>query len=142
MKIFLIFYIVTIASCTNDHFAILIAGSKGYENYRHQADTCHAFHTLKNNGIPENQIIHLAYDDIATNPKNPFPGKIFNQASEDFKGWDVYEGCTIDYKGDSANSTNFVAALIGNTDVATGRTLKTNNNSKIFVYYAGLGGSE
>lgn len=30
-----------------DHFAILIAGSRGYWNYRHQADVCHAQKLLK-----------------------------------------------------------------------------------------------
>lgn len=34
---------------------------------------------MKKNGIPEDQIIHLAYDDIANNSRNPFPGKMFNK---------------------------------------------------------------
>lgn len=57
-----------------DEFAVLVAGSKGYWNYRHQADTCHAYNTLISNGIKANNIINLAYDDIAFDEDNPFPG--------------------------------------------------------------------
>jgi len=62
------------ATDTSDHWAVIVAGSMGYSNYRHQADTCHAYQVLKKNGIPEDQIIHLAYDDVANNSANPFPG--------------------------------------------------------------------
>lgn len=27
----------------SNHWAVLVAGSKSYYNYRHQADTCHAY---------------------------------------------------------------------------------------------------
>ena len=61
------------------HSAILIAGSQGYQNYRHQADLCHAFQVLKSRGIPEDQIITFVFNDIAHNPQNPYPGQIFNR---------------------------------------------------------------
>ena len=28
------------------HYAVLVAGSAGYGNYRHQADVCHAYHVV------------------------------------------------------------------------------------------------
>jgi legumain len=34
------------ASDINDHWAVLVAGSRGFVNYRHQADVCHAYHLL------------------------------------------------------------------------------------------------
>ena len=61
------------------HSAILIAGSSGYYNYRHQADTCHAFQILKNLGMPLDQIITFVFDDIAHHQDNPYPGQIFNR---------------------------------------------------------------
>ena len=36
-----------------DHWAVILVGSKSWENYRHQADGCHAYHIFKQNGIPE-----------------------------------------------------------------------------------------
>jgi len=73
----------------SDHWAVLVAGSNGFWNYRHQADICHAYQILKKNGIPESNIIVMAYDDIANDPENPIPGKLFNQPN----GEDVYAGC-------------------------------------------------
>lgn len=32
----------------DNHWAVLVAGSKGYFNYRHHADVCHAYHLLRN----------------------------------------------------------------------------------------------
>ena len=49
------------------NWAVLIAGSRGWENYRHQADTCHAFQILSKHGIPEENIVVFMYDDIANN---------------------------------------------------------------------------
>ena len=48
-------------------WAVLIAGSNGYWNYRHQADVCHAYQMLRNGGLKEENIIVFMYDDIAYN---------------------------------------------------------------------------
>ena len=48
-----------------DHWAVLVAGSNGFWNYRHQADICHAYQVLLKNGFPASNIIVMAYDDIA-----------------------------------------------------------------------------
>ena len=66
--------LATVNATASDHWAVIVAGSKGFSNYRHQADTCHAYQLLKKNGIPEDQIIHLSYDDVANSRENPFPG--------------------------------------------------------------------
>merc|ERR1711907_134120 len=85
-------------------WAVIMAGSNSYGNYRHQADACHAYQIAKKNGIPESNIILLAYDDIANNNRNPFPGQIFNKPD----GPDVYAGCKISYKGRDVNKDNFL----------------------------------
>ncbi len=41
---------LTIAPSHADEYAVLVAGSCGYENYRHQADVCHYYHTLIRRG--------------------------------------------------------------------------------------------
>ena len=50
-----------------DHFAVLVAGSNEYYNYRHQADVCHAYQILHRYGIPDTNIVVMMYDDIAKN---------------------------------------------------------------------------
>ena len=34
-----------------DHWAVIVVGSKGFANYRHQADGCHAYQIAKKNGV-------------------------------------------------------------------------------------------
>lgn len=69
-------------------WALLIAGSKGYENYRHQADVCHAYQIMKKGGLKDQNIVVMMYDDIAYNPENPHKGVIINKPN----GPNVYTG--------------------------------------------------
>ena len=53
---------------------MLVTGSKGYTNYRHHADVCHAYHIMRKNGIPEERIILMSYNDAVHAKENPLPG--------------------------------------------------------------------
>ena len=78
---------------------------------------------LIKNGIPLAQIIVMAYDDIANNTQNPFPGKIFNEP--DFSNaTDIYQGCKIDYRKSNCTKDNLLNVLTGNT--TAGPSLKSN----------------
>jgi len=126
-----------VTSVQGAHFAVLVAGSNTYNNYRHQADVCHSYHVVKANGIPDENIIVMAYDDIASSPRNPFPGKLFNQPSvAGVEGKDVYEGCKIDYSGKDVNPTNFVNVLTG---TGSGKVLKSTADDNVFVFFSDHG---
>ncbi|VVA19861.1 PREDICTED: vacuolar-processing enzyme [Prunus dulcis] len=60
-------------------WAVLIAGSNGYYNYRHQADICHAYQILKKGGLKDENIIVFMYDDVEHDPENPRQGVIINK---------------------------------------------------------------
>ena len=62
----------------NRRWALLVAGSKGYGNYRHQADVCHAYQILRSRGFDESRIITMFYDDVAHSFFNPYKSKLFN----------------------------------------------------------------
>ncbi|CAK9312472.1 unnamed protein product [Citrullus colocynthis] len=120
-------------------WAVLIAGSNGYWNYRHQADICHAYQLLRKNGLKDENIIVFMYDDIAFNPENPRPGVIINHP----KGSDVYHGVPKDYTGEDVNVNNFFAALLGNKSALTGgsgKVVDSGPNDHIFIYYSDHGG--
>ncbi|MCP9264627.1 Legumain [Dirofilaria immitis] len=91
-------------------WVVLVAGSKGWYNYRHQSDICHAYHVVRIHGIPKENIITMMYDDIAYNKHNPYPGKVFNGPDN----IDVYAGVEIDYSGKHVTPENFLAVLSGN----------------------------
>lgn len=117
-------------------WAVLIAGSNGYGNYRHQSDIFHAYQILKRNGVPENQIITLAYDDIANSTVNPYKGQVFNKPN----GQDVYAGVTIDYKGKNVTPANFLAVLTGNSTAAGGKkVLQSTADDNVFIYFSDHG---
>ena len=124
------------------HYAVLVAGSNGYWNYRHQADIFHAYHVLRNNGMPAENIIVFAYDDIANNHQNPFPGKVFNKPSQG-PGQDYYEGVHIDYKGADVNPEVFLAVITGDAEKVKGRgsgkVLTSGLNDNVFMNFSDHG---
>lgn len=95
------------------NWAVLVAGSNGFWNYRHQSDICHAYHVLLAKGFAASNIIVFSYDDAANDSENPYPGKLFNKPTYANPGVDVYEGCKIDYKGADVTPVNFLSVLKG-----------------------------
>ncbi|KAK7311411.1 hypothetical protein RJT34_09543 [Clitoria ternatea] len=121
-------------------WAVLVAGSKDYYNYRHQADVCHAYQILRKGGLKDENIIVFMYDDIAYNESNPHPGVIINNPH----GRDVYKGVPKDYVGEEINVENFLAVLLANKSALTGgsgKVLDTGPNDHIFIYYTDHGGA-
>ncbi|KFK39346.1 vacuolar processing enzyme [Arabis alpina] len=119
-------------------WAVLVAGSYQYSNYRHQADICHAYQILRKGGIKAENIIVFMYDDIAFSPENPRPGVIINEPNGD----DVYKGVPKDYTGVDVNVKNFFNVLLGNESGVTGgtgRVLDSGPNDNVFIYYADHG---
>lgn len=121
------------------HWALLVAGSSGWGNYRHQADVFHAYQVLINGGFSPDHIVVMAYDDIAHNPENPMPGKVFNAPG----GPDVYSGVRIDYKGEQVNAVNFLNVLEGNSaalaNKGSGRVIASGPRDKVFLFYSDHG---
>lgn len=120
-------------------WAILLAGSSGYWNYRHQADICHAYQILRKGGLKEENIVVFMYDDIAHDEENPYPGTIINHP----QGSDVYAGVPKDYTGENVTVNNFFAVLLGNKSLVTGgsgKVVESDPNDRIFIYYSDHGG--
>jgi legumain len=124
------------AMASSDHWAVIIAGSNTYGNYRHQSDAHHAYKIMVENDIPEDQIILMVYDDVANNFRNPYRGQLFNSPT----GPNVYDQTTISYSGAEVNKDTFVAVLTGDSAAAGGKpVLQSNANSKVFIYYSDHG---
>lgn len=132
------------------NWAVIIAGSNTFDNYRHQADACHAYQIVKKNGIPESNIILMMEDDVAGDKRNPYPGKLFNRPTANgVDGEDVYDGCKPDYRGKDVNAKNFLAVLNGDAAAmkgkgvnGTGKVLKSTSSDNVFVNFADHGGGE
>ena len=123
-------------------WVIFAAGSKGYSNYRHQADICHGYQVAHGLGIPDERIIMFMYDDIANNPQNPNKGKIFND--DDSSSPDVYAGVPHDYTSSQATANNFLKIIKGEdmSGIGSGKTLKSTTNDHVFIFFDDHGGSD
>ena len=139
--VILVIFLLGLAAC--DNWAVLVAGSNTYANYRHQSDVFHAYQILKKNGYAENRIITFAYDDVANNIKNPFKGKVFNKPTYKDPGVDVYAGVVIDYKGSHVDPAVFLHVLEGNKSAVSGfgsgRVLESTKDDNVFLYFADHG---
>ncbi|XP_076958526.1 vacuolar-processing enzyme-like [Bidens hawaiensis] len=121
-------------------WALLVAGSKGYKNYRHQANVFHAYQILKRGGLKDENIVVFMYDDIATSDENPMPGVIIHHP----EGEDVYAGVPKDYTGDAVTAENFYAVLLGDKSVVnggSGKVIDSKPDDRIFLYYTDHGGA-
>ncbi|TOF89117.1 hypothetical protein CGJ15_24685 [Vibrio parahaemolyticus] len=114
-------------------WAVLLAGSNSYMNYRHQADVCHAYQILHQHGVPDDHIIVMMYDDIANSKQNPNPGVIINRPN----GPNVYDGVVKDYTGKDVTPENFLKVLNGDAEglsgVGSGKVLKSGPNDHVFI---------
>ncbi|KAK9790770.1 hypothetical protein WJX73_004252 [Symbiochloris irregularis] len=125
---------------TGQDWALLIAGSGGWGNYRHQADVCHAYQVLSHGGLDDDHIVVMMADDLASNYMNPHPGKVFNKPG----GHDVYKGVPLDYTGPNVNAETFLAVLEGDEHSAailgtSGKVIKSGPKDRVFVYFADHG---
>jgi legumain len=125
---------------TAENWVLLVAGSNGWDNYRHQADICHAYQIFRNRGIPASNIVVMMYDDIAYNEMNPSPGVIINYPG----GPNVYPGVAVDYYREDVNSTNFISILTGDRDAmqntGSGKVIASGPGDRVFVYFSDHGG--
>ncbi|XP_060749361.1 legumain-like isoform X1 [Tachysurus vachellii] len=128
------------AAGKSKHWVLLAAGSTDWENYRHQAIVCHAYQVMHQNGIPDEQIVVMMYDDIANHKDNPDKGKIINVP----KGPNVYPGVPKDYTGADVTADNFLAVLRGDSSAVkkTGakKVIQSGKNDTVFIYLSDHGG--
>eukprot|EP00117_Sycon_ciliatum_P021729 scpid66282/ scgid18958/ Legumain; Asparaginyl endopeptidase; Protease, cysteine 1 len=121
------------------HWAVLVAGSSGYYNYRHQADVCHAYQILHKHGIPDERIIVFMMDDIAESNENPTKGILINKLN----GTDVYHGVVKDYTGEQVTPENFLNVITGNKEAmagkGSGKVLESGPNDHVFINFVDHG---
>ena len=104
---------LALASATHtSNWAVLVSTSRFWFNYRHLANVLSLYRTVKRLGIPDSQIILMLPDDMACNPRNSFPGSVFNDKSRlldlyDDKGGEQKEGMggiEVDYRGNEVTA--------------------------------------
>jgi len=122
----------------SSNWAVLVAGSNGYYNYRHQADIAHAYQILTKMGsFPAENVIVLMYNDVVNASENPLPGQLFNEPD----GGDVYGDIVVDYSAENVTSETFLNVIKGikNGSTLNGPVLQSTQNDNVFIYYSDHG---
>lgn len=131
------------ASTTHtSNWAVLVSTSRFWFNYRHLANVLSLYRTVKRLGIPDSQIILMLPDDMACNPRNAFPGTVYNNAD---RALDLYgDNIEVDYRGYEVTVENFIRLLTDRLgeDVPRGKRLGSDAGSNVLVYMTGHGGNE
>lgn len=125
-------------SVADKTWAVLVAGSQGWYNYRHQADVLHLYQVLTGLlNIPKKKIILMVKDDLANSTINPHKGIIINEPN----GENLYHDLTKDFTGDEVTAENFLKVLKGDeTLIAKGKkVLNAKSNEDVLVYYSDHG---
>lgn len=119
-------------------WAFIAALSRGWDNYRHQADALSMYQLLRNQGVNDDHIVLMLADDLADNPLNPEPGIIRNVAGGPNLNVDVQ----VDYRLDeTTNKSQVLRILSGQIGADTPEVLSATSNHDILVFWVGHGGS-
>ncbi len=118
-----------------DNYAVLVAASQGWKNYRHQADVLGMYHYLKGKGYDDDHIILIMADDIAYNEKNPLQGVVRREIGGD----NLYKDLQIDYKSGDLTLEDLKQILTGNPSEAYPVTLGSSENDNVLFFWSGHG---
>lgn len=115
--------------------AVVIAGSSGWLNYRHQADALNMYAMLKEAGYSDDDIILIMEDDIANNPANPQPGVV--RVSDG--GPDLREGAVVDYRTSALSTQDLCDIFLGKSSDRLPCVLESTRGDNVLVFWSGHG---
>jgi hypothetical protein len=118
-----------------DHWALLVAASSGWTNYRHQADVFNMYQILKNNGYDDDHIVLIAEDDIATDENNLDPGVV-----RVIEGGDnVHYNVKVDYHTDALQPADIDSILCGAASDRLPEVIHADGGSNVLIFWSGHG---
>lgn len=118
-----------------DNYAVIVAASSGWSNYRHQADALAMYQALKTQGFDDDHIILIMEDDIAHHERNLYPGAVMITS----KGKNLHEDVTADYRMSSLYPADIQNILTGVKTARTPTVLEATENDNVFFFWSGHG---
>lgn len=112
-------------------WAVVVAASTGWMNYRHQADALAFYQFLKEHGYDDEHIVLIMADDLANHPNNPHPGIVRRLPNGD----NLYHDVEIDYLLSSLKPEDFQQILLGKGN----SPLDTTAEDNILLFWSGHG---
>lgn len=115
----------------DENWAVIIAASEGWMNYRHQADALAFYQKLKRLGYDDDHILLIMADDIAYHPNNPQQGVVQHVPN----GANLYEDIRIDYRLQDISPEAFQSILLGEMD----NSLHSDCDDNVLLFWSGHG---
>lgn len=116
-------------------WALLIATSTGWENYRHQADVLNIYQQLKASGYDDDHILLIIEDDLAYNTANPQKGVLYSRMD----GVNIYHDVKVDYHISDLQPNDFKEILLGHKSAHLQQVLESDADDNVFVFWSGHG---
>ena len=118
-----------------DRWALLIAASKGWANYRFQADVFAMYQLLRQHGYDDDHIVLICQDDVARHKNNPYQNALYVSES----GPNVYNQSAIDYCLDSLSVNDISDILHGNYSERLPQVIDATGSDNVFIFWSGHG---
>ena len=120
-----------------DQYAVLVQGSNGWMNYRHEADVLNIYQMLKAGGYDDDHIILVSADDAANASENSDKGAV----RTDPDGRNLREGAVIDYKNADLTPQDICNILKGVKTDKTPVVLPADAGQNVLLFWSGHGRS-
>ena len=125
-----------------DQYAVLVQGSAGFGNYRHQADVLNMYQLLRRGGFDDDHIILILDEALSTDERNPRKGIV--RASDDGKdllgGTDGLPRAVVDYDAAALCAQDISDILLGNASERLATVLPRDAGQNVLFYWSGHGG--
>jgi ABC-type branched-subunit amino acid transport system substrate-binding protein len=116
-------------------WALLVAASDGWDNYRHQADVLAQYQRLRANGVPADHIVVVMADDVARNRSNARKGTVRYTPG----GPNLYREVRADYSPKTLQADDLMDVLSGQVTPGTQKVLHSGPGDNVYVFFAGHG---
>lgn len=118
-----------------EFWAVIGALSQDWVNYRHQADALTVYQYLKDQGVSDDHIILLVFDDIPYDTRNKNPGEVYHTPNE----VEVRKYANPDYFGDNVNKQMLTNVLYGTYEDGDYPVLQSHENATVLLYFSSHG---
>ncbi|MCQ2343256.1 MAG: ABC transporter substrate-binding protein [Paludibacteraceae bacterium] len=116
-------------------WALLVASSSGWENYRHQVDVLNIYQQLLEAGYDDEHIVLIMQDDLAFNPANPQQGVLYTRMN----GVNVYHDVQVDYRLSDISPSDITRILAGQSSPTLPHVIDADEDDNVFFFWSGHG---
>ena len=127
-----------------DQYAVLVQGSDGYINYRHQADVLSVYQALRRGGFDDDHIILITDATMAAQSRNPQPGTVRNAPGgpDLLGGTDQLPKAVVDYDSRDLSARDIADILMGRASARLPIVLPQGEGHNVLFYWSGHGRSQ